>query len=221
MADNRPLHPLPAVTDPVYEIIVKGISLDGGAGIKPCMNVFYYRQTTVTAPANKTSLKTIFGTTVMAKILLAANQRYTPVRVAIRNIQNVADLSLDITMAGAGARVLDSLPSDDAVCCILTSATRGKMCMGRKHFGMASEEDTTDDILVGGLARWQAVRDSLFVVMTDADANVWTPFILSRSCRFSSLKAPVGIYGANCTGAKLILNIGTMKRRRTKTSYAA
>lgn len=218
--DTRPLYPLPEVTDVVMEIIIKGTSADGGAGQKACENVFHYRQTTVVSPANKGSLSTIFQTTVVAPLLLAANTRYEPNRLTIRNIQNVADFAQSFTAAGAGARVLDSLPSDSAVCCILTSNTRGKMCQGRKHFGMANEEDTSEDILVAGAARWTTVKTALSVVMTDADGNIWTPFILSRSCRFSSFITPVHIYGCNQTGAKLILNIGTMHRRRPKTVYA-
>lgn len=216
----RKPHPLPQVTDPVYEIIIKGTATDGGAGTSKAQNVFYYRLTTPTAPVNKTNLAAAFRTAVIVPLLAAANIRYAPNRVSIRNIQNVADQSQDTAQAGVGAIATDSLPSDDSIVCILTSSTRGKMCQGRKHFGMGSEIDTTNDILTVGAARWTAVRDGIKLVLTDADANVWTPFVLSRNCLNASLQAPVKIFGANVTGARLLLNIGTMRRRRTKTVYA-
>lgn len=215
-------HPLPPVTDPVIEIIIKGTSADGGAGLRPCQNVFYYRQTTLSAAINKTNVASGFRAKVIVPLLLAANVRYTPNAVTIRNVQDVADFPSRIVQAGAGAIATDSLPSDSAVAFILTSNTRGKMCLGRKHFGMANEIDTTQDVLTGaGLTNWGNMRGPISTPFMDLDGNVWTPFILSRTAKFTSFITPVVIFGANCTGARLILNVGTMRRRRSKTLYAA
>jgi hypothetical protein len=212
-------HPLAQVTDEVLECIVLGTMADGGGGAKKAQNVFYYRKTLNNAATSKAQFVTAFTTTVITPLLAAASSRYNPNYGKVRNIQNVADLASTIAIAGVGAIATDSQPTDDAVVVLLKSLTRGRQCMGRKHFAGSNEADTTKDLLnAGGVTAWGAVRDALKTVLIDAGGNGWTPFVLGRSA--SQLKAPVKIYGANVSDAILLKTIGTMRKRRTPTVYA-
>lgn len=214
-----PAYPLPVVTDPVYEIIVKGTLSDGGGGAKKAYSVFYYRRVAGSVGVNKASLMTIFSSTVIAPLLLATHSRYAPNAANVRNIQDVGDVPSTITIAGVGALATDSLPSDDAVVVLMLSATRGKMCRGRKHFAGGVEASTTLDLLnAGGVTLWQDVRDACWAQLVDSDGNTWNPFILSRT--WSRLTTPVSIFGANVVDARLLKTIGTMRKRRTPTVYA-
>lgn len=213
-------YPLAQVTDPVYEIILQGVMADGGGGVKKAFNVFYYRLTTQNTLPSKASLKVAFTTAVVAPLLAAVSSRFTPGSVRIRNVQDVSDLAQVITVAGVGAIATDSYATDDAVVIDLLSNYRGKMCRGNKHFAGLVEADTTHDLInAGGQAAWNPVKLGVKAVLTDTDTNVWTPFILSRT--WSSLKAPVKIFGVNITSALLLRTVGTMRRRRTPTVYAA
>jgi hypothetical protein len=201
------------------EIKLNGTQDAAGSTATKSLNVFYYRLTTLAGAIDKTSLAASFRTNVIVPYLAAANARYKPNSVTIRNVTDATDMPATVTQAGNGAVATDSEPSDDAVVILMLSAIRGRMCRGMKHFGGTSEADTTGDILTGaGLAAWALVRDGMKTNCTDANGNVYTPFVLSRS--WSSLKAPVKIFGVNVTTCTLLKNIGTMRKRRSKTIYA-
>lgn len=213
--------PLPAIADPVAEIVILGTQGDGGGGgSTKCQNVFYYRLTTVGGPINKTNLATIFNTTIITPLLVATHQRYAVNAVRIRMVNDVTDVPGVIANAGVGAIATDAEPSDDTVVMNILSATRGKMCRGRKFFGGSAEIDTTLDVLnAAGLAHWTPVRDALDDVMVDAGGNTWTPFLLSKA--YSKLTTPVSIKGVNIVKAVLLKTIGTLRKRRSLTVYAA
>lgn len=214
----RPPYPFPQVNDVVMEIILQGTMADGGGGAKKAFNVFYYRLTTPVTLPNKSNLKAAFMTAVITPLLAIVTTRYSPNSVRIRNIQDASDFPQVIAAAGSGAVATDSYATDDAVVINLYSAYRGKMCRGNKHFAGLVEADTTHDLLnAGGATNWNTVKTGVKAVLTDSDGNVWTPFILSRT--WSSIKAPVKIFGVNVSDAKILKTVGTMRRRRTPTVY--
>lgn len=209
--DNQLLH---------AEIVVRGTQAAAGSSVTPSINVFHYRRLATAIPMTKLALKNAFWTAVGVPLLAAANVRYTPNVLSVRMVNDATDPYADFSQAGVGAQPGDSEPSDDAVYVYLKTAVRMPGGKGGKHFGGTSEADTTGDILTGaGLGRWQAVRDALKLVLTDATGNQWQPFILSRKpIGGSQLKTnPTTIVGYDVIDALLDLNVGTMRRRRSVT----
>lgn len=202
----------------IAEILVPARQAAAGSGDAPAINVFHFRRTTISNQWDSAAIGARFVATVGAALLAATNIRYTPGSVRVRCINDATDAYVDTTFAGTGAIATDSIPSDDAVCVILQSSMRGKSYQGRKHFSPLNEIDTTGDVLTGaGLARWQAVRDACSAGFTiAATGEVWKPCVLSR--KLSQLRTnPTNVITADVVRALLDLNVGTMRRRRTRT----
>lgn len=214
-----PITPMPINGGEIWECVLNGEMSAGGSTAKRSGNVFYYRRSVIGAGATKAQFAAAFRTAVIVPLLAAANVRYKPISVDVRSLSNATDIRTTIIQAGAGAIATDSEPSVDAVAMVLRTPFRGKNGRGFKHFGGVSEVDTTDDILTGaGLARWQAVQAGVLSVFVDAGGNSWTPFLFSRY--MSQWKVnPTVIRGADVVLVSLIGNIGTMKRRRSRTVY--
>lgn len=205
----------------VAELIINGKQGAAGSSVAPAYNVCHFFRTNTLNPWNNLIIADRFAATFGADLKAASNVRYDPQGISCRCLNDAQDLGALGTFAGPGAITTDGEPSDDAVVLVLKSAVRGKSFQGRKHFGATNESDTTGDILTGaGLARWTTVRDSYLAGFTDSDGNVWKPCVVSRLQ--SQLKTnPTKVTYAEVVKVKLILNIGTMRRRRTKTLYAA
>lgn len=200
------------------QIVVHGTALTGGSTVTPSINVYNYVRTTSVNPFTKVALNTIFQATVITPLLAAMNIRYTPGFLDIRVLDDFNDAATVFPVAGAGAIATDSLPSDDAVYFLFRSALRGRSYRGSKHFGPASEVDTTNDLLTGaGLARWNTVKAALLSALVDANGNTWIPTVLSRKLsRLNQL--PIAFVSAQpITDSLLDLNVGTMRKRRSKT----
>lgn len=208
--------PAPVITAPVLQIVLGGRMAAGGGNSTPCGNVFYYRMITGGGIINKTNVATIFRTTIIVPLLAAANIRYTPTKVTIRNIQDATDLPVDVNQAGVGAVATDSEPSNDAVVVVLKSSFRGKNGRGFKHFGGTNESDTTQDILTGGgLALWAAVAAACALPMTDAGGVLYNPFIFSPFQ--SQIKTnPTVVRGYDVASVVLDKDVRTMRKRKTK-----
>lgn len=209
---------LPDTSKTNFQIIVYGTAAAGGSSVTPSINIWNYQRNSVVNPLSKSALNTIFQSAILAPLALAMNVRWTANNVGIRNIDDPQDAVTLFAAAQVGARVADSLPSDDAVYFLFRTSLRGRNFRGSKHFGPASEEDTTQDILTGaGLARWQAVGVALALSLVDANGNQWVPMVLSPSLsNLTSLPAALVVSNA-VTQVLLDLNIGTMKKRRSRT----
>lgn len=214
-----PPTPLPIVLSDVYEIVLNGNMAPGGSNAKRSGNVFYYRRAVIGAGVTTAGLAAAFRTAVIVPLLAACNQRYSPQSVSIRMINDATFAPQTIAQAGVGAIATDGEPCDDAAVLMMKTAYRGKNGRGFKHFGGTNEVDTTDDILTGaGLARWQAVQAGCMLTITDAGGNQFAPFLFSRVGSQWKVN-PTTIRGADFNSSKLIGNIGTMRRRRSKTVY--
>lgn len=207
--------PLNEVTQ--VQISVLGIAAAGGSSITPCINVFNFRRIAVAVDPTKAALNTAFQAAIIIPLLAASNVRYTPSRLTIRWLNDALDPPQEFPVAGVGAIVTDSMPSDDAIYMLMRSALRGRNYQGSKHFGQGSEVDTTNDLLTGaGLARWVTMRNAVAANIVDATPNTWVPIVLSRN--LSQLqKNPTFVSSADVVSVLLDLNIGTMRRRRSAT----
>lgn len=204
----------------VCEVLVPARQAAAGSNDAPSINVFHFRRTTVSGVYSNLAIGTAFVASIGAAVLAASNARYTPQLVNVRNVDDATDPYQPTVFAGVGAIATDALPSDDAIVHILQSSVRGKNYQGRKHYGTGNESDTTGDVLVGaGLARWVAVKTAHLAGFTDANGNVWVGCVLSRV--LSQLRRnPTTVISSDITAIKVVLNIGTMRRRRTRTVYA-
>lgn len=209
---------LPDTSKINFQIAIYGTAATGGAGVTPSINIFNYQRNSVVNLLSKAALNTIFQTAVIAPLAAAMNVRWTANNVGIRNIDDPTDSVTLFSAAQVGAITTDSLPSDDAVYFLFRTNLRGRNYRGAKHFGPASEVDTTQDLLTGaGLARWQAVGVALALSLVDANGNQWVPMVLSPSLsNLTSLPAALVVSNA-VTQVLLDLNIGTMKKRRSRT----
>lgn len=208
---------IPLAQCQVAEVIIHGTMAAGGSSVAPAISVFHLKRTTTVNPWSNANIGAMVVATYLVPLLAASNTRYTPNRVSVRCVNDATDMPIDTAAPGNGAIATDGLPSDDAVCFILKTALRGKKYQGAKHFAGPNEVDTTDDILTGaGKTRWKAVGASLLAPQGDASGNTWNLCVLSRS--LSQLKVnPTTVVSNNVSGINIDLNIGTMRRRRSKT----
>lgn len=209
---------IPAGSIRNLQLIVNGTAATGGSSVTPSINVFNFQRTTTVNPFTKIAFNTVFQASVMNVILAAMNVRYTPSNCSVRVLDDYNDSPTIFAIAGVGAIATDSIPSDDAVYMLLRTALRGRNYRGSKHFGPLSEIDTTNDILTGaGLARWQDVRDAVLSNLVDANGNTWVPTVLSRNLSNLNLLPVALVVATQVTDCLLDLNVGTMRRRRSKT----
>lgn len=199
------------------EVTILGTAAVGGSNVTPSVNVFNFKRTTNVNALSKLALFNIFQTNIITPLLAAANVRYTPTAVSVRWLNDALDLPVIFAAAGVGAIASDSMPSDDAVYYLYRTALRGRSYRGSKHFGPLSEVDTTQDLLTGaGLARWVTLKTALVTPNTDANGNVWVPSVLSRL--LSQLRTnPTNVVNNFVTEVLLDLNVGTMRKRRSRT----
>jgi len=205
----------PLVVDDVFEITVRGTQGAGGSSVTPAGNRFFYRRTGGPA-AVLTALVTAFRTAVVVPHIAAANQRYAVNRIDCRKVNTPSDPGIQVADPGVGAVAADGQPSDDCVVVNLKTGIRGKSGRGFKHFAGVNEADTTLDVLVAGLAAWQAVRDGCKAALADANGTTYVPFILSPSWS-QIITDPVTIMGANVTDAKVNKVVRSLRKRKADT----
>lgn len=212
--------PIPQTQMLTYQIVTVGTQATGGSSVTPSINVWYYKRTTTAVSADKAALAAAFSTAVLVPLVAAMNIRYAVNAMLVRNVDDVTDIPMRVASALVGAIATDSLPSDDAVYFRLYTLLRGKNYRGGKHFSPASEIDTTNDLLTGaGLARWQGLKAAMALTITDATPNTWNPVVLSAS--LSQIKRnPTTVVATPISSVVLDANIGTMRRRRSRTVTA-
>jgi len=209
--------PIPATSQLQFQIVVQGQAAAAGSNAKSSYNVFNYRRASGIPTITKAALNTAFQSNVLTPILAAMNARYSPVNLTIRCLNDALDAPQVFSAAGAGAIATDSLPSDAAVYFLLRTSLRGRSYRGSKHFGPASEVDTTGDVLTGaGLTRWQAVGTALALNFADSNANTWIPQVVSTTLSNLVIN-PTNVIANDVTQILLDLNVGTMRRRRSRT----
>jgi len=211
--------PLPNNQLKVLEVVINGRQATGGSSVTASFNIFHYRRTTLGPIATKAAFNTAFQAAIIVPLLAAMNVRYTPTLLTLRWIDDILDRPQSFAAAGVGAIATDSLPSNEAIYMLLRTALKGKSFRGSKHFSPGSEVDTTNDLLTGaGLARWQVVQAALEAPIVDAIPLTWVPCIVSKLRSLSNFTVQPAVYTTtDVNEVALDLNIGTMRKRRSRT----
>lgn len=200
------------------EIVAKGTLAANGSNSVNIINVFHFRRTSTLDPISKANIESAFQAAVMDKVLLAASEDYGQDGTTLRFIDDALDAAALFSETGVGAIATDRAPGLDCVTMQLVTGIRGRFARGSKHFAGLVEAHTTGDIINGtGATLWNAVRDGIKNGFTDADGNVWVPFVNSHQPPAQWLVNPVVMVANDVTNVILNLTVGTMRRRKAKT----
>lgn len=212
---------MPGIPNPSklnFEIsVLASMAASGGRSV-PIRNTWHYRRASGAPVLSKPALVTIFSTTILVPLVAALNIRWVPSLILCRCIDDATDQATQTAFVTPGAIATDSYDSRGTVFMQFASGFRGRNYNGAKHFGPLSEVDTTGDILVAGLARWQAVATACAASMVDANANTWIPIVFSQV--LSQIRTnPTSVTVVDVTSVRLNKTIGDMKKRRAGSSY--
>lgn len=198
------------------QIIINGRQVAGGGSSEPCMNVFYYRRPNQALPLTEAAVIAVFQAGPIVALAAAANIRWQASQILCRFVDDPSRLAVGVADASVGAIGTDSEPQQNTVTMKLQTANRKPRCIGQKRFGGVSEIDTTNDILVAGLARWQAVQAALVAnLAADANGNTWTPYVLSAKYSNLKLLPQATIVAYPISAVILKKNVLTLRTRRS------
>lgn len=185
-----------------------------GSNTRKIVSTYYYNRNNTVLPLSKGNIAAAFDVAMNTSLLLASVSRMTQEYIGVRFIEDYTDAEVQYAYAGVGALGTDSLPDGCTVTVELQTGLRGGSYRGWKRYPGVAEASTTGDVLTGGgLTLWQAVRDAAGATFTDADGNVWSPWVVSQ--KLSTLNAPVtNVVAYAVNSVVLNKNIGYMKRRR-------
>ncbi len=213
--------PPPLINLYTAEIQMRGIAAAAGGNAINIDNVFHFQRDGVVNPLNKANVESAFDTAIGVPIIAALNVRYTQSFNTVRMLENVTDPIYQFSRSGVGAITADSLPAECNAFMNFRTVYRGKSYRGNKKFGPMSESDTTttsDVFNAGCLTRLGTIATALLAGFTDADGNIWTFGVLSRS--FSQLIVnPATVEWNRCTSIQVRKNVGEMRKRKTKSVY--
>lgn len=202
---------------------MNGIVAAGGSNAAFANWPFHYRRDTVSVNPSKTSLETIFNTTVVAPILAALQQDYTQTSVSVRWVDDATDPPQYITRAGVGAIATDRMPTDQAVFLLTTTALKGRRYRGGKHLFPIAEAHTTvgaSDVLnAAGVTLYTAIATALATALVDADGNTWRYQVLTRKAPAQYKTNPTNVISNQVTNVRLNKRIGTMVHRKRRSIY--
>lgn len=203
----------------VAELTVNGQMAAGGSDAQTILNVYHFRRTAVSIDPVKANIAAAFDTAVLQGIIPLVSQDYSWSSVGVRYIEDAEDQVVNVAPAGghAGTVATDRASNGVTVSMLLRSAKRGRSYRGRKAIAGICEADTLADLIAAGKqAAWAAVAASIQAGFTDADGNIWVPYVVSRS--LSQLKVnPTTLVGADVTQVLLNKNLGTQNSRKVKT----
>lgn len=204
------------------EVHCVGSIVAGGSGSKNTDYTFNFRRTTVVNPLSKANLDTIFQSTIVAKILLAVNIRWSQLSNTVRWLDDATDPPVPFSHVNLGAIATPGTQAFDSVYCLLRTGLRGKNYRGSKHFAGLSEVDTTqpnDDVLnAGAIALWATVLAGMATPLVDLSGNTWVLEIVSKTLSQTVIN-PTVVVGNDVTTMLLNKRIGKMKNRQVKSVY--
>lgn len=215
--------PLPDNQKTHYEVVMKGLMAAAGSNAIPTVTIFHFRRTAVVIPPSKTSLNTIFQSSIAAVVAAALNARWAATINSIRCIDDPLDAYADFTNAAVGAISGDSMASDDTAFILLKTGIRGKSYQGRKLLGPMSESDstTTGDVFNSNcITRLTAIGTAIVNGFTDGDGNIWKSQVLStKNSDMGPTVSPATIVSYDIASALVNHRIGTLLRRKTASVY--
>jgi len=214
--------PIPDNQKQHVEIILHGITSDGGSSVVNTQNVFHFRRTALAGTITKTAINTAFQAAIGDKVALALNARWEQQRNSIRFINDALDQYQDFSEVNAGAVAGDGLQSHSTIFLLLRSGYRGRSWKGGKHFGPLSEADATaagDDILnAAAITRFSNLAAAILAGFTDANGQIWVPFIVSRNASVVDTN-PTTVVGVDVTEVKLNKRISAHRGRKAASVY--
>lgn len=197
------------------QVIINGRQAAGGSSSRPCQNVFWFKRANLALPLTEAALVTVFQAAIITPLAAAANIRWLAQQIVCRFVDDPTRPAVGVVDASVGAIGTDSEPQQNTVSMRLVTASRIPRCVGAKRFGGVSEVDTTNDILVAGLARWQAVQAAVLANLpNDANGNVWTPYVISFISSDLGLTPNALIVAFPIIRVDLRKNIRTLNSRR-------
>lgn len=198
------------------EIVSKGVIADGGAGIRPCLNVFHFRRDNNTNTLNKANIGAQFDSVVFPSIIAELSNDYSCDTLQVRFLEDNLDAYQDVTVAEVGGVGTARAPDYQCVTVQLKTNVRGRNYRGSKHLSPIAEADTDGDVIAAArLAAWGSVATACGMPFTDASANVWTPFVWSRE--LSTLAGDLWtIEGAVVNSTVLNTILGTVRSRKPR-----
>lgn len=199
------------------ELVTKGTIATGGAGVKPCLNVYHYRRASGTPPINKANIAAKFDALIFAFIAPVLHLSYTCNEIDIRFLEDNLDAYEGEAVSEAGAATGDRAPDYECVTIQLKTNKRGRNYRGSKHFSPLSEAQTDADVIdSAAIPDFITIRDTLILPFSDVDGNTWSPFVWSRDQ--STLAGDLWtIAGAGVVEAVLNKTLGTVRSRKPKT----
>lgn len=202
------------------QFTINGRQAAGGSDSRPCINTFYYKRANLALPLTEVAAIAAFQAGIITPLAAACNVRWNAVQIICRFVDDPTRPAVAVNDASVGAIPTDSEPQGNTVSMRLRTASRLPRCVGAKRFGGVSEVDTTSDILVAGLARWQAVQAAVAANLpADANGNVWTPYVVSfMNSDLSSLPAAT-IVAFPVIGVDLRKNVKSLKSRIASDVY--
>ena len=214
--------PIPNSQQLHVEIIASGIVAAGGSNTKASASVFDFRRTATVLTINKANVEAAFQTAIMIPITNALNARYTQTFTTVRILDDAQDFPSQVTRAVAGAIAGESLTTAESLFLLARTALRGKSFRGNKKLFPFSETDTTlataDLWNAGALGRFATIAAAWLAGFTDADGNIWKPFIVSR--KLSQLKVnPTTVVSNQVASVLVNKRVGTMRKRKVKSVY--
>jgi hypothetical protein len=214
--------PIPANQVTHVEIKIAGLIASGGSNTKNTFTTFHFRRTSTINPIDKAHVDTAFQAAIVAKILLALNNRWGQLNNRLRWLNDALDPELVVTHANPGAVAGDGMPSVNYVFSLMWSGLRGGSYRSNYKLGPLSESNTTagtDDILnAGAITLFGNVGTAVLAGFTDADGNIWVPSVVSR--RLSQFRVnPTTVISNDCIQVKVNKRIGRLKQREPASVY--
>jgi len=206
---------MPVLTN-VIEIVAEGTVPFTTGGAKVIQNVFHYQLQSGT-PQTAVDVAKQFRDNKWVTLVAQLHESYTGVGFNARYIDDALENYTFLASTGDGLITGDRLPMDMAVACVLRCAARGKNFRGSKHFTPLAESDTLKDELTSAAAiSWNTAIQNLFTTINLSGA-VYIPVVVSKT--LSQLRTnPCTVIGSPITSVLLNKTIGTMRRRRQRTS---
>jgi hypothetical protein len=204
------------------EILLLGICGAGGSNSRQTNFSFHYKRPTGSPGLTVAALDAVFQANIVAPIAALLNADWTQVGNSIRFIDDATNAPVLTTHASVGAIAGDRMSTVLSSFQLFQTGVRGKNYRGAKHYFPLSESDTTsgtDDLLnAAALARYATLRTALLTPLTDANTNVWSLCVLSRS--LSQLRVnPTTVIVNSVSQVLTNKRIGRMRHRAVKSVY--
>lgn len=214
--------PIPDASKIHLEVIIAGVISAGGSNTKNTNTIFHYRRTSAVNPFSKTAFDTAFQAAVAVPMIACLNARWSQQNNSVRCIDDAQDGYQTVSHVNAGGVAGDSMTTFTSAFLLLRTGLRGKSYRGNKHIGPLSEADTTagaSDILnAAALARFATLAAAILGNVTDANGNIWTPQVFSRTLS-QIVKNPTNVVANDVVSVAVNQRVGRMRRREVKSVY--